>query len=705
MKKIFNKNICLLILFVFIFSACSDDDPFAGTDNYISSFSLKQAETVLEATIQNNTIILQAPEGASLNGAVATVVLSENAQILPNPAEITNWDEEIIFVVTAHNGTRVQYKYKVDRTSIEHEGSIVLATQADIETFGKQGVTYIKGNLILGQSSGADSITSLAPLASLKEIGYSLVAYPTVALVNFEGLDNLEKVGDLIQIEQATKVESVSFPALKTVGGVSLQNEKLLSIKFPKLVQVSKSFKINAPMGEVSLGSLERIGDLLQLRSNYSTKPILSSVVLPSLKEAKTIEISFLESVKKVDFSDLERVSDVILYPLKGLIFINAPKLHTVEGQFATSAVSSLSEFSLPELVEAKNLIIEGQSIRTVSLPKLKTVTGKLSLLYAKVNGIANGFESLQNIEGELYLGDLTMTSLVFPASLNRIQKLTLYNRSTTPLSVVNVKGLNIGELALMAEAVNNVKIVGDEVFKGILSILPDNAKTYDLKFPKLEGFTEVDSLNLGTYISVIDTLDIKGIKKINRSLWIPNNNLKGFSISDLEEVGGNFTISHLNSITAETTTQVNINDLKKVGGDFDISVNSRSVRTLNVPKLQIVGGNFTIGTGYLSTSSWSPSCDLKTLLFNQLATIGGKLTLVSDKNNNSSINQELVDLNGFSSLKNVQSIEIKNQAALVSFSGLKNALSSFGTTQWSVSNNAYNPTYDQLKAGQWVRP
>ena len=135
------------------------------------------------------------------------------------------------------------------------------------------------------------------------------------------------------------------------------------------------------------------------------------------------------------------------------------------------------------------------------------------------------------------------------------------------------------------------------------------------------------------------------------------------------------------------------------------MSVDSRSVRTLNVPKLESVGGNFTLGTGYMSTSSWSPSCHLKYLLFPKLESIGGKMTLVPYKDDASKINEELADLNGFSALKKVSGIEIKSHTALVSYEGLKNALSAFTSAQWIVEKNGYNPTYDQLKSGAWTKP
>lgn len=697
-----------MILSVVLLSACSDDnEDFEGKDNYITSFSLKlENATELNALIEGNQIIINASHNQSLDKAKAIVKLSENARIFPSPDDITNWDEDIVFAVTSYNGTRMQYKYTVSRSEQEQAGTVILATQADVDAFGQKGITSIAGNLILGQISGNDSIKSLSPLVGLKQIGYSLIVYPTVDMTNFEGLENLTRVGDLIQIESAPRIQSVLFPALELAGGISLKNDSLITISFPKLKTVSKSFSVNSGMGEVILPSLEKVGGTFQLTNTfYSVKALIPSVVLPYLKEVGSIDLSRLENVKKVDLSELKTIADLNLYPLEKLIYINAPKLQTITGKLTTSATSKLSEFSLPELVEVNDMIIEGKQIATVNLPKLKRVKGKLSLNYAKINGLANGFESLEIVEGELYMLDLAMKDLIFPSSIKKINKLSIYNYLSAPLAQINIKGMNIKELAIMASAVDGVEIIGDDVFNGTLSILPDNAKSYTLKFPKLQGFQEVDSLSLGSYISNIDVLHIKGIKKIKKGLTIPNNNLQDFSISDLEEVGGNFIINHLNNIVDPAVTRINISDLKKVGGDFNVTIDSRSVRTLNVPKLESVEKDFTLGTGYMSTSSWSPSCDLKYLLFPKLASIAGKMTLVPYKSDASKINEELIDLNGFSALTKVSGIEIKGQTALVSYAGLKNALSSFGAGQWFVEKNGYNPTYDQLKSGAWVKP
>ena len=63
-----NKNIVWSLLFVLAFIVGCDDenDPFAGNDNFITSFSLRQGEQVYPAFFRGDTILLVTPEGISL---------------------------------------------------------------------------------------------------------------------------------------------------------------------------------------------------------------------------------------------------------------------------------------------------------------------------------------------------------------------------------------------------------------------------------------------------------------------------------------------------------------------------------------------------------------------------------------------------------------------------------------------------------------
>lgn len=684
------RNLLLLLLAaaMMLGSCRKDNDLFKGEDNFITSFTLKIGETIFTAAFTDSTITVTAPEGFSLDSAKAEVKLSENASIYPDPSEITEWNDEMQFVVKAYNGTQKIYRYKVDRKSIYEQNSVVLTTQADVDAFGQQGVTEIGGSLIIGSTAGTDSITSLAALYRLKRIDYSLIINPTYAARDVVGLDNLSTIGDALQVQSVDSLSSLALPKLETVGSIYIKSTGPLTVDFPSLSKVSKSLDLEVPLAGASFPALREVGGKVTYYSGTNSATYLPIISFPSLKQAGSLMFYYFTNVTKIELPELEKTGDIDLMNLPKLYEINCAKLQMASGTISIPATSSLTEVSFPELVICGGLKVETKTINTLDLPLLKTVSGDISVSYASLDGIRS-LTSLTEVTGELLLGELPkMNGLGIPASLKNIGKLTLNNRTVVAPAEINVKGLNIGELNLQVGA--PVKLIGDDIFKGTLTVNPSLLTT----FPTLEGFKEVDSIGFGGYIAYINDLQIKGIEKIDKGFWMPNNNVRIFSMPDLKEVVGDFTINHFNQVTQPV---VEFPKLQKVGGSFNVKVESTDVTTLQFPDLSSIGGDCMIGTGF------DNRC-LSTLLFPSLATVGRKLTIYAESYPTYS-NTRIVDLNGFSALKQVDSVEVNGQAALVSFEGLKSALSSFTAANWSASNNAYNPSYSDLVVGKWTKP
>ncbi|MBE9600964.1 hypothetical protein [Pedobacter sp. MC2016-24] len=688
MNTLKNRNVFFMLLAgLLALTSCKKEVSFEGADNYITSFSLNQSGSVIYAAISDRSITLKAPEGLSLDQAKVAVVLSENATIYPDPSSITEWDDEMQFVVTAHNGTKQTYKYTVVRSSIAAEETIILPTQADVDAFGKQGITEIKGSLIIGRVTGKDSVTSLAPLSKLKKIGYSFTLYPTYSGKDLIGLENLERIGADLQIEGVRSLQNIVFGNLVNAGSIYIKSPVAVSFEFPSLKTVNKTLTLDGPIAGVSLPGLSTVGGLLSLNTASNSGAMLSKVAFPSLKETGGLSFTYFTKLEKIDLSELLKTGDFNMVSLAGLYTISAPKLQTATGKITIPTTSALREVSFPALVQAGGLSIEAKTLNSLEFPVLKTVSGILKVNNIAVDGIKN-FTALTEVGTELYLGELTkMTSFGLPAGLKKIGKLTIYNRLVAVPAEINVKGLTVAELNM--QTTGSVKLIGDDVFKGTLTINP----TALTNFPVLQGFSEVDSLGFNGYISNINDVQINGIKKINKSFLMPNNNVKTFSMPDLEEVGGNFTINHFNGVTQAT---IEIPKLKKIGGDFNVQIQSTLVSTLKFTALTTVGGNFNLGTGY------STRC-LTNVLFPVLEKVGKKLSIYAQNDSQSYVNNKVTNLDGFSALKNVTAIDVKAQTSLVSFAGFKNAFASISATSWTTSKNAYNPTYADLAAGRWT--
>lgn len=679
-----------------LLAACSkEEDSFAGKDNYITSFSLKQGETVLNAVIADNTISIKAPEGFALHGATATVILSENASVYPDPASIAEWDDEMLFAVTAYNGTQMRYKYTVLRNHIDEKGTVVLETQADVDAFGQRGITGIGGNLVIGRTTGSDSIASLAPLAKLKEIGYSLIVYPTFSGTEIAGLDELEKVGGEIRMDGVKKLEKVTFPKLRTAGGIYIKNTLIGVADFPALISVSKALTLDCPLSEIRFRNLKTVGGKLTLNTASNSNAMLPKISFPALEQAEGVFFTFFKNTTKVEFPELKNVGDMNFSQLTLLSFINAPKLEISTGTITIPSTPYMTEVSFPSMTQASSLIIDGKAIKVLDFPSLKTVTTKLTIQNAAVDGIKD-FKSLERIEGELYLSELPMmTKLDLPSTLQYVGKLSIDRRKTPVFDEINIKGKNIGELKVMANAILS-KIVGDDVFNGTLTISSGNA-TYNNgypNFPVLEGFREVDSLSLDGYVSYMDTVYIRGIQKIKKGFRLENNNIKRFGMPDMEEIGGDFYFARLDQGVDET---LEFTKLRTINGSFELIVGSTKTRTLMFPALESVNGDFKLGTGYNADRS------LENVLFPSLTTIKGKMLLHGY--GNSTTNRLLKNLDGFATLRNVQVIEITKQMAIESFEGLKEAFKSLSPTGWNATENGYNPTYEDLRNGAWVKP
>ena len=189
------RKILILAAAVFAFCGCNDKEenqPFAGIDNHITSFALTAKDgTVYRAALVGDEIVVSIPRNVSLEGATADYELCEQAILYPDPARITDWDNEHRFRVMAYNQTLRDYAYSVKRNDVT-AGSVALPTQADVEAFAATGATVIEGNLTIGDFSACDDpVTDLAPLAGLTDVRYNIVVGNSFAGEKLSGLENL----------------------------------------------------------------------------------------------------------------------------------------------------------------------------------------------------------------------------------------------------------------------------------------------------------------------------------------------------------------------------------------------------------------------------------------------------------------------------------------------------------------------------------
>ncbi|MDR1203278.1 MAG: hypothetical protein LBL58_16840 [Tannerellaceae bacterium] len=86
-----------------------------------------------------------------------------------------------------------------------------------------------------------------------------------------------------------------------------------------------------------------------------------------------------------------------------------------------------------------------------------------------------------------------------------------------------------------------------------------------------------------------------------------------------------------------------------------------------------------------------------------QLTTITDKLVIMAPYDSRwPGKNNTLTNLDGFSSLTSVKTVNVERMKALESYEGLKNCVNILTDAQWKVSDNKYNPSLEDMKAGRW---
>lgn len=696
---------CFLLIGCLAFTACSDeDDPFAGKDNFITSFSLSKDNQMIKAEISDNEITMNAPLGYSLNGATANVVFSENATIKPNPAEITDWDNDYVFVVTSYNGQTKEYTYSVVKDGSELEGSVILTTQAEVDAFGASGVTAISGSLIIGAKSGQDSIKSIAPLDNVKSVAYGVTIKPTYAGKTLDGLAKLATIGGTLRID-ISGLQEATLPALTSVMTIDIASRKIEKLEFPKLTRISDKLKLaTTSLTKLNIPLLETIaGDVSFGVPELNEASSLQEIAFPALKNiGGSLSVDGLANIKTISAPQLATSGTISLKNSAKLttFSISMPKLEECKGQLIFESLAKMQVVELPSLVRTGSLQITScDQMENIILPKLKEVKGDLKpgdLLNLAPNGFKD-LAALTTVGGVFqisYSYDVALKSLPLPPALKSCHTLDFVDCAT--LQNIDVTGMDIKELSLQKATLVNLTIKGDRTFSGTINIYASESSknatgAYTYIFPKFDGIKEIG----GLYIvpGLMPKMTIAGITKINGNLKIENSGQAyTLAVQDLTEVTGNITSR------AQGASIFEFASIKKVGGDIMMGVNdiyqTFSSETISFPSLTEAGG----------VHVYAPNSGVKSILMPQLTTITNSLTIMAPNHDRwPDYNTTLTNLDGFGSLKSVKTVNIERMVSLVSYEGLKNCLGSLTKDeQWVVFDNKYNPSLADMKAGAW---
>ncbi|MDR1681516.1 MAG: hypothetical protein LBS12_07035 [Prevotellaceae bacterium] len=638
-------NIQRLLLLVAFLTGCSKEEEslFTGRDNAIAAFILTKDGATLHGAVSPDSIAVTVPEGVSLAGATASVTLSENAAIAPDPAAITDWDVPRSFTVTAYNGTPHTYYYtvKTDRRPRTFEGNIVLFSQADVESFAATfDANRIYGNITIGAATGADSVYALAGLERIKTVTGSITIELTYA-------------GD----------ELTAFADLEAAGELRITSKRVKTVRFPKLAAVHADLHLDQ-------ASSIRTIDFPEL----------------ALVE-KNLRIYYADSLLQMHFPKLQVVENLTLQGrsagTQNLRAVELPELTEVTGTLNISYLNATTSFAAPRLATAGALTISSCAAMTsLDFGALTTVNGGIDIQALNITSL-DGFGALESIGGRLYCYNTAkLASLAGMASLRSAGTYYLYG--CTALTQFDVRGVQTASIDLYNSTMTGLTITGDTDFAGRLyfGALPSGTAAFPVT---VQGIENVGELHVAT--SYITTLTLPWVKTVSRRLTLSCGSVTAISLPNLRTVGG-VTVSSCAALTTlsipDLTAVTGYTDASgATAGSFTYTVSS-NITKVELPKLQSIAGSLSI-TGLTATRP------LATIRFPVLESISGTLTIAGTNN------AVFKDLSGFTALTSAAGVTIGNFTQLRNFCPLQGVIHSLNDNTWKISGCGYSPTYQNM--------
>ena len=577
-------------------------------------------------------------------------------------------------------------------------------------------------------------------LSHLKKVGSDLIiSADTLYSLNSSAL---ESVGNNLQFE-VWDVKNMDFGALKIVAG---------NLSFPGRHYYGGG---NTYLPEqVEFPHLETIGNQLELKNPHRIKellfPALISATTVSLEQTdvlekidfsqlrevvETLTLQWTHRVKEYDFSQLQSVGGLRVYYIADLEKINLHRLSRVgTGGFTIDVCNKLNDLDLAALTEVQgnfvlaapadlnalkevggnftfsanaesfdglnsltsvggNFALSGTAKEMNGFKALTTIKGSMTLNNMNNVTCVNGFDVLTSIGSGLSISNMgKVEKILFLANLQGAQFAQCSFSQLPALQGLDVSGFSTSKLTINDVGADFV-LRGNSELNGEVTLSSSRGIRFDgiekVQTLSVTGFTQKDP-------AVFNFAGLKQVDKLTVNLGYVTENAAALCFPDLEEVTGLLTLSEGSNGSFKQIEPVQLPVLRKVGALTYTGV----IPVLELPALESVEGEFRVSTSYQN----GPVRMLEEICVPNLKKVGG-LVLTTSAYNTNSYNNLITDLSCFSALESAGYVNIQKQAALVSFEGLKKVINKLeGEDSWTVSENAYNPTFEQVKAGELVK-
>lgn len=653
--------------------SCNNEEQlFDGTDNSLTSFSITSHNITYNASISGDKITLSVPKGVDLSAGEVKYELCEHASIIPDPTTINNWNSQHVFRIKSYSKTPREYTYTVLRTEVSQSGNIQLTTQTDVDNFAALGITVIDGNLIIGTDSKPveDSIINLESLRSIKEVRYNITVNRSFAGNTLEGLENIEKCGGLhigsttsqITLPAITGV-TIDLPSLKASGDIILNSSSIKSISFDRLEYASSFFVSSNSVATLKAPLLKETASSLNIVNNSSSiNSTLPELSLPELEKiGGNFSIQYFSVMNTIGVNKLTYVGGDINMSLNSgtLEEIHFPELSTVMGTIIIERAPGVVKLGLPKIKHAVSFIYNKSSygnypLENLDLSSLEAVDNEIYIRGAALESI--NLPHLTTIGGDLTLWDLkTMTCVDIPSIKKIGNRFQLYNPTLLPY-------LDISTL----EILDKLELTGCLSLKTVKSPI-DIANL---------------TLNYASNVNCV-TPKFEGLQNINGKLeFLSDSKTVIFEVENIQNIGT------LKFGGGDVGAVLNLYDTETIGR-FELS--SSNIEKLNAPKLNKV-----------DSIKFTNITKLTTINIPFLKTVGD--FYISEHNQWGSSSARMSDLNAFRGITSINSVTINYCNKLVDYSGLSGAIATIDATKWSVSNCGYNPTYQDMVEGKYVK-
>ncbi|MEO1486013.1 MAG: DUF5018 domain-containing protein [Bacteroidota bacterium] len=450
------KKISIIFMTLFVLAACSkDDDNDNGSDakksdaKEITAFTFLASENEaldedVKATIdkEKKTIMALVPSGTNTTSLKPTLTLSDKATVDPKDKTTTDFSKEVIYTVTAEDGSKQKYPVNVSTAKSSAKEIISFVFKGGYNNGIDEDIKATidnEDNTIMATLPSDADLTSLKPTLTLSEkatvnpkdkaeVDFSDdVAYTVTA----EDGSTQEYVVSVSKPKSGAK-EIISFVFLANDNG-SLVNDVMATIDKDKktiIAQIPSGTIIKELKPSISISTNATINPKTKAGIDFNDEVVYTVTAEDGSKMAYTVIVGFPQN-------EIDREALVALY--------NANPGNTMGWDLKSKDISRWEGITL------RNNRVWRLILRKKGIISLPPEIGKL----ANLETLDLSDNELENIPKEI--GELRQIETLRINGNSQIKKLPNEMKSLTKLRTLSLYGIKFSEIPELVWELSNL--------------------------------------------------------------------------------------------------------------------------------------------------------------------------------------------------------------------------------------------------------